>query len=37
MPKFGVDGSALTAASVPSMYTGPLAGVFGASGCVTSR
>jgi len=28
MPKFGVDGSALTAASVPSMYTGPLAGVF---------
>jgi hypothetical protein len=28
MPKFGVDGSVLSSASVPSMYTGPLPGVF---------
>jgi uncharacterized protein DUF1552 len=28
MPKFGVDGSVLTANSVPAMYTGPLAGIF---------
>ena len=29
LPRFGVDSSVLSAASAPSMFTGPLAGVFG--------
>jgi hypothetical protein len=28
MPRFGVEGSVLSSASIPSMWTGPLAGIF---------